>query len=454
MSEQNTKIDSGASRFRVIKRGDALILEGAVTDATKFDMFKELGGDGIEIDLLGIVCIGLTGARALWDALTQYVPNCKLVNVPYNIYMVLMNTDALPHVKQKKMVFAQISADGACTLVVGDQQGAAAASSAAGSTGQIALQHALWDDKKNADERGWSGNWAMEHMDEGLFWADYVGFIANTVIQSHQVLASTVYAVDRYLRLIDLRVKSFEKAWSVAGLRVRTGSWGGLPAIATAMEGASKILQQMIMFVEMSQSDYGRMMHTLRISDKDIYELLKSFTVFRKHQESLSKAIEEAGVAIGSLLFAVVTFRAIRGDVDAEFRTMKKESVAKILEALDIMNPMAEDDVEEAMKDVIAESENGESDVEACIVILQAFDLVRQILEHRAQEYAILDESLPNLAQGAVAWETVRDDIVKQIKKRMVTDQEKSAFQRYLGYLEDATVTKEESSSPGDVMLF
>jgi hypothetical protein len=454
MTGQIDKIDSGASRFRVTKRDDALVLEGAITDATKFDMLKELGAKGVDVDLSGIVCTGLTGARALWEALTQYAPECRLVNVPYSIFIVLMNTDALPFIKHQRMRFAQIAVDGKSVVIVDEKDITGTPASVPGSAKIIKLHHALWDDKQNADERGWSGRWSMEHMDEGLFWADYIGFISNTVIQSQQVLASTVYAIDRYLRLIDLRVKSFEKAWMDAGLRPRTGSWGGLAAIETAMAGASGILQKMLMFVVTSQSDYGRIMQTLMTSEKHPYDVLKSFTIFRKRQETVSKAIEEAGVSLGALLFSVVTFRAIRGDVDAEFPKLPKESIAKILESLDIMNPMAEDDVKEAMKDVIAESENGESDVEACIVILQAFDLVRQILEHRTQEYEILEQSLPKLAQGDITWESLRDDIVKQIRKRMVTDQEKSAFECYLGYLEDPNAQKEETSTPGDVMLF
>ena len=454
MTGQIGKIDSGASRFRVTKRDDALVLEGAITDATKFDMLKELGGKGVDVDLSGIVCAGLTGARALWEALTLHAPECRLINVPYSIYMVIMNTEAMSSVRHKRMRFAQIAVDGKSVVIVDEKDITGTPASVPGSAKLVQLHHALWDDKQNADDRGWSSSWSMENMDEGLFWADYIGFVSNTVIQSQQVLASTVYAVDRYLRLIDLRVNSFEKAWSAAGLRSRSGSWGGLPAIETAMAGASSILQKMFMFVVTSQSDYGRMMHSLMTTEKSPYDLLKTFTVFRKRQETVSKAIEEAGVSLGALLFSVVTFRAVRGDVDAEFKKLPKESVAKILESLDIMNPMAEDDVQEAMKDVISESENGESDVEACIVILQAFDLVRQILEHRAQEYGILEEALPNLAQGSITWESVRDDVVKQIRKRMVTDQEKSAFQRYLGYLEDPDAKKEETSAPGDVRLF
>ena len=447
-------IDSGQGRFRCTKRDDALVLEGAITDATKFDMLKELGSKGVDVDLSGILCTGLTGARALWEALTEFAPDCRLVNVPYSIYIVLMNTDARAYIGHKHMRYAQVAVDGKSVIIVDGNDITGTPASLPGSAELVQLHHTLWDDKQNADDRAWLGAWSMGCPDEALFCADYVGFVSNTVIQSQQVLLSTVYAIDRYLRLIELRIKSFANAWTGSGLKDRSGSWGGISAIEAAMASASEICNKMFMFVVTSQSDYGRIMHTLMTSENPPYDVLKTFTVFRKRQETLSKAIEEAGVSLGALLFAVVTFRAIRGDVDATFKRLPKESIAKILESLDIMNPMAEDDVEEAVRDVISESENGEADVDSCIVVLQAFDLVRQILEHRAQEYTILETALPNLAKGAITWESVRDDIVKQIKKRMVTDQEKSAFERYLGYLEDPSAKKEEASAPGDVMLF
>ena len=49
------KLDLDAARFRAIKEGNILKIQGAVTDATSFDALQEMAGPGISVDFSGVI---------------------------------------------------------------------------------------------------------------------------------------------------------------------------------------------------------------------------------------------------------------------------------------------------------------------------------------------------------------------------------------------------------------
>ena len=174
-------IDSSASRFRVTKQNGTLLLEGAITDATTFEMVAELAEPELMVDCSKIVCMGLTGARSLWQALSERIAKIKFVRVPHSVYLILRNTDARDFIESHDTRLAQVASEKNVEIVeVSDSSQVI--------PGSFQIDFPTWRDRSSLQAHSEVKKWSPEMSEESLFWIDYSGFVANHVVQAEQVL--------------------------------------------------------------------------------------------------------------------------------------------------------------------------------------------------------------------------------------------------------------------------
>ena len=97
---------------------------------------------------------------------------------------------------------------------------------------------------------------------------------------------------------------------------------------------------------------------------------------------------------------------------------MNLELLSRVRDQFEIMDIMSEDSWEDT-KPLIQKDLKAIQDYrKSCCVILQGFDLCRQVLEHRLSEVEVIINNKGNLSE-------IRTQVLEAITARMVTEQEK-----------------------------
>jgi hypothetical protein len=447
------------ARFRLVKSDDSISLLGPVTDTTAFsalDDFKEIQ---TPIDLSGLVCASLSGMVSLNARLCALKIEYRFINVPFGIFQVIQLCDFCDRVDSFQVAVAKITTDG--KTVISEEKttndGTGASSQITQEDGAVALAFRGPSVICPSDDRPYLKNWAQENFDEAGFWLDYLSFLANCLMQCQQIIASTVSSVTRILRMIDMRVASFATAWKTMGLPERQGSWAGEKSILQTGKNAEEILQQIADTVLLARQQLGSLLVRLTGDSVDnsqvaIFQSLKNLENYLPKQAAAGAKIEDSGCSLGDLLMSVEMFSHVRADLNSSLSKLTQEGLGLVVSQIGIMNPMAESDCEEARAEILAEANIAQTELADGIVMVQAFDLVRQIMEHRRNEIEIIVSQLPAYEKQEIHWTIVRDLIIDKLTSKMVTEHEKKAFEYYLGYLQPPQ--REKSAAPGDVELF
>jgi hypothetical protein len=448
-----------AVRFRVVKDSESIKLEGPITDTTVFGGLEDFKNIKTKVDLRSITCASLTGMRNLDGKLCDLSIDYEFVSVPFAIFQVIQLCDFRDRVTTFECIRAASRANGEVVFEVtegfNDSTGASTEVMLADGSISIAFHGAAA--VSPASMRPYLTGWAQQNLLEAGFWLDYLGFLGNTLLQCQQIIASTVVAVTRSLRMLDLRIQSFDAAWNTMGLPSRKGSWPGKEAIAETEKNAAQITVKIQETLHIARERIGFLLlrfagENVENCEKSIFTALAKLEKYGPLQALTGGKIEDAGCALGELLMSIDTFSSVRADLNQAMININQEVLAKVIEQIGIMNPMAESDVAEAIAEIVAEATAAQDELSGGVVMVQAFDLVRQIMEHRRNEIAIILQRLPDYISGNMHWTMLRDLVIDKLTGKLVTEHEKQAFEFYLGYLNPARGSK--GSAPGDLELF
>jgi hypothetical protein len=447
------------ARFRLVKTDGSISLSGPVTDTTAFTALDDFKGIQTQIDLSGVVCASLSGMVSLDARLCALKIEYRFINVPFGIFQVIQLCDFCDRVDSFQVAVAKIEPNGETLIseVKTTNDGTGASSQVTQQDGSVALAFRGPSVICPSDVRPYLKNWAQDNFDEAGFWLDYVSFLANCLLQCQQIIASTVSSVTRILRMVDMRVASFATAWKTMELPARQGSWAGEKSILETSKNAEEILQQIADTVLLARQQLGLLLvrftgDSVENSPVGIFQALKNLENYLPKQAAAGAKIEDSGCSLGDLLMSVEMFSHVRSDLNSSLSQLTQEKLGLVVSQLGIMNPMAENDIEEARAEILAEANVAQTELGDGIVMIQAFDLVRQIMEHRRTEIEIIVSQLSAYEKQETHWTFVRDLLIDKLTSKMVTEHEKKAFEYYLGYLQPPK--KEKSAAPGDVELF
>jgi len=446
------KIDFANARFRAIIDGNKVTISGALTDATPFIALHGLAAKGTELDISNLQVASYGGVVNLLETLEKMAGDYKLSNVPFPIYQILVINNGRKFIHsfeavlikwENKQVTSRIEIrehnSENIGLVVGDH---------------VSLCSPVFSDYQSPFERGFISSWAMANNEEACFWQDYFGFFLSISNQIEQNLGAAVIALNRYFGLLDLRVQNFSKAWEMMGLPDRKGSWLGRPNIATTEELGDKLLKTTAKMTDFSKKISSVTLLALTTEGIDITNELTGLQAYAEYQKECSSILESNGATLGDILASIDSFKLVKQDLDEAFKSFSVEKIPEIFEVLGIMNPDAESDLSVAASEIMGEAQLADEDLTACIVILQAFDLVRQTLESRTNELSVIIRLLPAYKTQDIHWSMIRDEIVELFVKKFSTVQEKQTFQTFLGYIDAVKDQQSDSSAQGDMMLF
>ncbi len=167
---------------------------------------------------------------------------------------------------------------------------------------------------------------------------------------------------------------------------------------------------------------------------------------------------EDMGVSAGELFEYNDIFEIARKIVaELESIDMSDDQINEVISQFSIMDPMA-DEKEYLLENLKSFFDGLEGDFNSLSVVSQGCDLLRQILEHRLKEATLTQDYLSNFGTDLFDsgnFSMFKADLLKTIKLKLVTDQEKISFSFFI--IDDAVEIAEvadESAKPGDMMMF
>ncbi len=292
--------------------------------------------------------------------------------------------------------------------------------------------------------------------DIASFWLQYSSFCQSTIEISSCLIQAAKINMRYILEEIRAKMNAGEQALKLVDPKMNYTLVHRLDGMIHDIEADFDSLSEQIQhkFVE-SETNLAK------LSNKALQqgcELGAFALVIEEYAEGISTLIavastcEDCGSSIGSRFASLRSTQVIKTAL-ANVNNPSPETIASIRGAFAIMDIMSEDDWFATRALIMAEISVVENLIGRCVVTLQVFDMMRQILDHRIREMDLVVSSFQNNGLESLLSVDLRDEVLGKIGAHMVTEQEKAAFAFYLpeGF---AQFGQSERKEPGDVLLF
>ena len=458
-------------RFRVLKAGQVLEIHGTLGDTANLNILNEMVADQNIFDCSGILATSWLGLTTFNRYLNDLKGKTELVRVPARVFRCLK---LMPQFGTKYTVTSfeieimdpSNPAVRPQTRVMGvkdlekvarkNQGGFLRFSPSEELVGSLFhLLPSLFKFARDAPET-YTLPWAKANHEHFSFWYNYLSFVGTMNSLSVDLIVAVQNGLSHLLRNIKNRIANAEAgvSWIHPELNL----------------GTANIVTQFIEWMDHSCSDLCRALETVQANFETLtrevqvlanradietpdpfFDKITNATAEIIGLRTLTERIETIGERTGRNILGLKiagTIKAVLAKV--EIKDVPTETLAKVRDSFEIMDPMSEDSWLDTREVIDQELEEINADTGQCVVIIQGFDLLRQVLEHRMFEAGMIAESLPALRSGTMNWTDLKAKLEKQIARAMVTDQEKFSNSFFIKHVEIAKGTP----APGDVFLF
>lgn len=298
-------------------------------------------------------------------------------------------------------------------------------------------------------------SWYQAHSEEFDFWYDYCNFSNITSYLALDLVESLSSTLCILLKELELGVES-----SIAAVRLIDSSVslslgdhvakiieelkGSCNELSEALEQTSKQGKQHLLEMQVLADD------PKFTSSESLYNILRSFAKVVHSVDTVLPKIEEVGAKTGadiSKLGVASLLRQVLDKVDDD--AVDADTLEEIRDTLEIMDPLSEDSWPDTKEEFLLQIDSMDKAISDTIILVQGFDLLRQIIEHRMAEADAIVEFLDQ--EAPKDWMQVREKVFELVGKTLVTDQEKYSCEFFIP---NAAAYQEEKQSPGDVLLF
>ena len=456
-----------ANRFRVHKAGPTVQLHGVITDTTKFTVIDEMLAGTTHLDCGQLLSASWNGIIKFDKYLRSLNVSLTLTNIPNHIfnYLRLMPEPSGKYeLDQVELSIVEVHSleTKKVFLSTHDLRILSNATTSAflrldKNREIIGKEHFICPDKfrqHDSSSAAAASAWYGQNHEQFDFWYDYCNFTNTTGILALDLVHSLQATLKSIITEIGLGVKQSEDAIQLLEPSYAGGSASVIDGIVEQLDRECNILADaMITSTECSRD------HLLKIQllasdpqfseQQPLYQLVSGFCENTLALRPLLPNVEEIGANTGakiSGLAIVGTLRKIVEGIPSE--QVSASQLEEFRDVLEIMDPLSEDswdDTKECFFEHIQSIDHGISDA---VILLQGFDLLRQILEHRFAEADTIGEYL---AAQRSDWSEVRKTVFALVNKTLVTDQEKYSCEFFIP---KAAESETEKHPPGEVLLF
>ncbi|MDD9950041.1 MAG: hypothetical protein OXT67_00605 [Zetaproteobacteria bacterium] len=460
------------TRFRVYGKESCIELHGSINDTTKFHALKEFIREQNTIDFSGLETCSWHGLASLDRFFQDTKKSYKFINIPGRLYNFMR---LLPSIKEKYVIdnfmlcqfeldtyasvetYYTVNAEQLATHATVDSPNVIPVANNLALDGFIfRFNPEMFQDSTPAYT--FHNPWYQTNAEQAYFWICLLEYWESTLALSLDVIFSLRIGLQRSLCAVKARVEAAEAAFSSIG-KVSGDLSYKLQETITWLEKQCTDIEQRIYKI-LKSVQYERR-SCFRGGDLDLIQNCVEFIQhLQKSAHSIASllefidTIEETGQNAGEKLLQISVVRKLNEALlKVDGFELSEAKINEVRKGFNIMDPLSDGKWEETKEEINKELDHIQHELGSCVVLFQSFDLLRQMLEHRQAEADIICQNEEQLLQNNDQWREVREQIYQQIKKTLVTDQEKYSFafflpEGYKAYLE------EENKAPGDVLLF
>jgi hypothetical protein len=295
---------------------------------------------------------------------------------------------------------------------------------------------------------------------EANFWYEYCSFLSKIFEICIKGIDSLSVTLIEKMRNLCFRISGVKAAVMVVDSSFITSDDDELKNVKQAMYSISSLVAS----IDMKCIGFDQMLCQMELflSDKcytgsrsELYGILTKCGNFAKDQlQPMSGSIEQHGTNLSLIVCSLFS----SSDYVKHFQSLTEETctpdqLRQMREKLFIMDVISEGDIDASKDLFLEELQSLDSELMNCMVELQSFDAVRQIIEHRIRESEFLAAVLPSLIANEVGIHFVKSELLTLAGEKLVTDQEKAAYEFYFPRVDGLATVKEEMDS-GEINFF
>ena len=461
MTAEVIPIAEGKSQqFTLELDGKKAVASGALLDTTDLSQWQDILSDGTQIDFGRVTFVSWVGLRTFLDWIESqdiWVTVEDFGLVEYRFYL-LMAPD-YPHTKVTSMcvwVFdnhhrlttKRISEDDIIGITDPTKPGMAISEKynlmspamfLMADTPYELISPGKWD-------------WAKEHHLEIDFWQRYCGFIADTCQAVNYLILSSEFDLLAQMKTL---TEDFRKIESILAKINPAATRDIIPIANSARDAIEKEYSKLeSTYWHHFQDQIKKQLPVALASydEKHYKDYLNKIGLYIRTISALKKfggMCEKTGQIISDHVYSVnlseYYLASLQGQAD-----IGPQDVEAIRAAFDVYE-QPQKDWPATRQQIAAKSTKHHDRIMAPTLILQNFDLIKQIIDHRIEEAEAIEDILAQLNRGSVRFDSLATEICQKIKDNSVTDIEDSAFRFYFPSLHSAGDLK---INPGKTMVF
>ncbi len=452
-------------RFRVHKTGETIQLHGIISDASNLRILDEMVSERNVFDCSRVEGTSWNGLLAFDRYLSQLKGHIVLNRVPYHFFQYLR---LIPNVA-KKYELGEIE----LTLLPDGQQ-----SSSTRFLSQIELQTLANQTQspflrlkdgaliigrdtfvcppkfghRSYDLTTIGSSWYQNNAKQFDFWYDYGAFSNITLSLALDLVQSLESTLEHLLTDVALSVVSLDKALSLLFPEDDSTQRSDLRSVIAAMKASCQDLGLRI--DKTAKAGGERLLEIQLLANRPefteadaLYQVLRRYCADIMELEPAIGTVEEIGAFIGRHLVKVADFSSVRNRL-LSLHQVPDDILEAVREAMNIMDPLSEGDWDETRREFFEHLTGTDTNLNKVIILLQGFDLLRQILEHRMKEIAVIRRFLD---AGKGDWLEAKTEVYALVNRTLVTDQEKYSCEFFIP---EASRVEDNNQKPGELLLF
>jgi hypothetical protein len=294
--------------------------------------------------------------------------------------------------------------------------------------------------------------------DELAFWYKTYNFFIISVDLAEQLVASVSDQLIGSVEKIRLRYKNAQNAINVVDATVQLYDAEQFDDIIRCINESHEEIKALVALKKQELMRWYLNAHhacyeLTEDTRSNFLDTLDHFYHITVALKEIGGKLEDFGAQVSFKIYSASTIEKLRekfGAISGDGLT--PTMLEAIREHLLIMDVMSEGSWDDTKPIIIEELGAIDADIAATAVNVQGFDLARQILEHRIAEAEVFKSDLASLVTGDCYWMETKGKLMEKICAKLVTDQEKLAFDFY--YREAIVELGTKKADPGDVLFF
>ncbi|RDB35797.1 MAG: hypothetical protein DCC88_08460 [Spirobacillus cienkowskii] len=429
--------------FEVVFEKGVSTLRGHLVDSTEFDSVIDTFSKSKEISFAGLYSVSWLGLQKLYDCFLKLNNPLQLSQIPPHIYRILLllpgfgkkigiksfQVEIFNTKNDRKKIsmtlnkLADLGKAQGCFVKLQDGY-------------QIfgSLNHLCrpFFEDPSMPKRNYASKWCLQNEELCSFLYDYACFTRVVLEICSLAQESTSRLIEESLQNICTRISNLE--FSVKTIAPHFSDYKSRTLMAM-LPHIHDISISVVNGINLSSTTFEAVVNTFealfqneRVGSKEIFDQMRHFISFSDQLLPIAKGLEDVGVELGGntlkygeFTTLLKTFSSFNG---ASLSEKKMISMRRKLK----MDTHIHLTWQETLKDINAEFKYIEQDLNRCIIALQGYDLVRQVLEHRLTEINIFKNFLDSVQNKKMHLNELKQKIILQIVDRLVTDQEKYTY--------------------------